>query len=322
MALSQPTRLCVGTLRTNCRPIDEARQMLAKQSLTIVHAAPPPGGAQRSTVLTLRSSDGVVFDAKWRAMTSASPDNDPTGGLAADRLQTLVLDPDDSVIPPAAPHCFSREEHRRYLHHETSPPGETGCVLGTLSLWLSDAIGLDEARRTVLAGEPGTGDPQLFDHERFQRDPIYRRNVANLNVLAYLMQHGDAHAGQFVAYAEPLHVFLVDNSVAFGLDHRTAMDDRQDLARLIVHAIPADTAARLRGLTDLSSLRVLAELRSTDGEAEPAPPSAPFGHPEARVRRSGDRIQFGLKPSQIAGIRERLGALRARLEDGSLGTFD
>ena len=324
-ALSRPTILCVGGRTTDCREVEAIREAMGGDDLTIVQAASAPGGQQGAAVLTLSTSEGLVFDTKWRSLDAASRYNDPLAELAADRLQDLILGPHDIVVPPASPKCFEHDEYERRLGHERAPFEGTDCVLGFLSLWLSDSMGMGEARRRgVVPGQAGDGDPGLYDPARFESDASYRRNLAHVNLVAFLLAHGDAHAGQFVVYDDPAHVFLVDNSVAFGLDHRTAMEDRQDLARLVVPAIPRDTAARLRQLTlaDVARLRVAAELR-VEGQRlisvrEPGPA---FGEPDERVRRQGNRVQLGLSAEEMDGVWDRVARLQSYLNDGGLGVF-
>ena len=321
--LSEPTALCVGPRSRDCRRVPAIREALAGP-VAIVQAAAAPGGQQGAAVLTLRSPEGLVFDAKWRSLGGTSRFNDPLAELAADRLQALVLPPRDIVIPPAAPQCFEHAEYERRLGHERDPFPESDCVLGFLSLWLPDALGMGEARHDhVVPGQAGDPDPGLYDAERFEAEPAYARNLANLNLVAFLLAHGDAHAGQFVVYEDPAHVFLVDNSVAFGLDHRSSMEGRQDLARMVVPAIPEDVAARLRALerADVDSLRVATELRREGRRLVAAEPGPAFGEDDEEVRSQGDRVQLGLTTEQVEGVWQRVLRVRGFLDDGALGVF-
>lgn len=324
VAASAPTQLCVAGDRDGCRPVDAIRRTMGER-LTFVQAAAAPGGGQGAAVLTFRSPEGLTFDTKWRSLGSESRFNDPLSELGADQVQRLVLDPSDVVIPPATPHCLPEASYEGRLGHARDAFPGSRCVLGILSLWLHGSIDMGEARAEgVVPGQAGDSDPKLFDPDRFDSDPIYRRNLAQLNLVAYLIDHGDAHAGQFMAYRVPVHLFLVDNSVAFGLDHRSSMAGRQDLAHLIVPSIPSDTAERLRALTRdrVDGLRVLAELRiDSSGQLVPTAPTEPFGEPDERVRQQGERVQLGLSVEQIDGVWSRLEHVRARLTNGSLGVF-
>ena len=323
-SLTDPYVLCVGGRTEDCRPLSVMRALLRQRQLIIENAASPGGGMQGVAVLTLRAYEGTVFQAKWRAHGTESRFNDPAAGLAADRFQELLLEPEDTVIPPTEPHCLSKDEHQRYLRVDRDPIEGTQCVLGYVSAWLTGAKSLRELReRGLVHGAPEANDPMLYRAERFARDARYRRNVAHLNLIAHLIAHGDAHAGQFVGYPDPLHLFLVDNSVAFGLDHRGAMQGRQDFFRMVVPAIPEDTARRLSRIRDseLEGLSVLAEFRRGGQTLRRVPPGAPVGDLDERLRIEGDRVQLGLTPSEIGELRSRIIRLRAELRRGNLGTF-
>lgn len=324
--VTPPARMCAGPTSEGCRSAEEIARRMREPDLQIVQAARASGGVQGAAVITLRAPDGTLFDAKWRALASESHFNDPSAELAVVRLQDMILAPGDAVVPPTEAHCFDVEPYGA-LRHAVEPFPETRCVLGFLSYWLSGVVGLGALRRDGLLpsadGRPA-GDPWLFERRRFDQNETYRRNVANLNVIAYLVAHGDAHAGQFVGYREPLHIFLVDSSVAFEMGHRGAMDDRQDLSTLVVPAIPRDTAARLRALDRpaLDRLAVLTTL-AREGQSLVVVEDGPlFGDPDERLRVEGGRVQIGLTTEEIEGVQERVGVLRDRLRDGSLRIFE
>lgn len=322
--VSEPSRLCVGGARGQCRPVAEIRESLGAPGLALVQAAEAPGGEQGAAVLTLRTPAGLTFDVKWRAFGTASRFNDPVAEIGSDRVQQLVLAPEDAVIPPATALCLPSDAYEEHLGHERAAFPGTECVLGVVSFWLHGSIGMGEARREgIVPGEAGRADPGLFDPERFESDRRYRRNIAQLNLIAFLVSHGDAHAAQFVIYPDPVHIFLVDNSVALGIDHRSAMEDRQDLHHLLVPSIPEENAARLRELTrdQVEALRVLVELRNVDEVLVPVEPGAPFGAPDERVRHEGDRVQIGLTAEQIELLWSRVRKVRGMLDEGSLQTF-
>lgn len=323
---TEPSQMCVGARATDCRPTDEIVRRMRESDLRIVQAAPASGGVQGAAVVTLRAPDGTVFDAKWRARASESRFNDPAAELAVFRLQDMVLEPRDYVVPPTEAHCFDVAAYS-VLRHAVEPFPETQCVLGYLSYWLTDVVGLNELRRQGLiasAEERPQGDPWLYQRPRFNQDEAYRRNVANLNVIAFLVSHGDAHRGQFVGYRDPLHIFLVDSSVAFDMRHRGAMDDRQDLSKLIVPAIPVETASRVRALdrAALDRLAVLTTLVRDDAGLVLTDDESLFGDPGDRIRVEGRRVQIGLTTTEIDGVFERVRLLRERLRDGSLRVFD
>ena len=322
---TRPARLCVGGVTAACRAPRNVSRRLAVSPLRVLRAEPLPSGTQGGRVLSLEASDGVVFDAKWRAWSMSSASNAPVGEVAAADLQELVLEPGDYVVPPAEVRCLPDAVMRR-IDEQAEPYSDTGCTLSVVTYWLTGTIGLREAqRRGLLPDPPGyvSGDPELYAYERFRRDPVYRRNVANLNVMLYLTANGDAHAGQFVLYPAPLHVFAVDHSVAFGLDHRSAMRGRQDLSRLIVPAIPVSTAARIRALrkADIEELAVLASFEERGTELVRTERGSPIGEPEQRLRAVGPHVQIGLTSSEVDVVQRRVRELQRRLESGELRTF-
>ena len=309
---TRPTALCVRD-HAPCRSAAEIEARLGERPLEVLRSRPTPGGAQGARVLSLLSPDGEVIEAKWRPLSATTPTNDPAGEVLAYRLQALVLPPEDHVVPPAAVRCLDIT-------------GD-GCELGVLSYWLSDAIPLREARRKQVLPTPPGGiwarDPGLYLPTRFRVDPTYRRAVAHLNLVAHLVGHGDAHAAQFVLYRDPLHLFLVDNSVAFGVPRNPQMDDLQDLSHMWVPAIPADTAARLRELEE-ADVRALAWTDSwerRDGVLRRIRADSIWGDPDARIRREGQRVQIGLSASDVEAVLERVEALERDLRDGTLGVF-
>ena len=328
--LTDPTQLCVGDpseAAARCRSPREVERWLAGDSLTIVGRR-ETGGAQGAVALTLRSPE-ATFDAKWRAASSASEHNDPLGELGAHHVQKLILDPVDYVVPPAASHCFPEAEYRRWFRSDDDSVEDMECVLGYLSYWLTGSIGLTEARLAGLVpaprGDAWSADAALYDPARFpHQSGAYRRNVAHLNVIAFLARNGDAHAAQFVSYRRPLHVFLVDSSVAFSAPQRASMRGRQDLSELVVRAIPADTAERVGelGRDEVMALMRIAEHRRADLGWERVAPGPLLADGRGRLRREGDRVQVGLSRDDARGVLERLRILQEALRSGAIGTFD
>lgn len=322
---TEPSMLCIGSVNHGCRSAGDVVRRMQDTSIQLVQAAPAPRGAQGATVVTLRGSDGVIFDAKWRALQTRSRFNDPIAELAAFRLQESLLEPVDFVVTPTAAACIDHSAYRA-LRHNIEFDMAYPCVPGVLSFWLQRAQSLTTARQHGLVPVPGEernhGDPWLYEPGRFRSDASYRRNVAHLNVLAFLMAHGDAHEGQFVVTGPPTHVFMVDNSVAFDMGHRDAMNERQDLSRWLVPSIPRETAERLRAFaeSEMLSLRVLATLAPDRGHMS-ARESAPFGSSGERVRRDGERLQLGLTDDEVEGVRVRAQELLRRIQTGLVTLF-
>lgn len=324
--LSEPTRLCTTDSTAPCRRSSSIERFMARDGHTIVSAEPVSAGAQGAIALALESSDGTRLRVKWRTQVSAELTNEPIGELAAHRLQALFLDEPDYVVPPAVAHCFALQPYRAAIDPDAEPLEEDGCVLGYLSYWLVGSTSLGEGREAGIfptpPGGPAAWDTNLFDAERFERDPAYRRAFALANLVLFLTANGDAHAGQLMFYEQPLHLFVVDSSMAFRVPANPRMGLREeDLgADLLAPAIPARVAERIRGLTpaDVQRLLVLDELTLPSGAR--VEPSEAF-ETDQHVRRSGDRLQVGLTSSEIGLLWNRVTELQRRLEDGDLGTF-
>ena len=322
---SPPTRLCVAGVTTDCRDPESVEAILRSPGLEPEAAALPPGGTQGSLVVSFETGDDVHVVAKWRAQ---DPDliDDPAKELGAYAVQRLLLPPDDWVIPPVAATCLARDDLVEATGHSGwEPLAGTDCVLGLVSYWLLDAIGVAEARRQGLLATHGGSerDPRLFEPRRFANDAAYRRNVASLNVLMYLIDNGDLHAGQFVLYPEARHWFVVDSSIAFQSFANPTLIFIQDLSELHVRRIPASLAERVRAIerSELDALRVLSEHVIEDGALiRVAPTTSPFGG-RGRVRRRGDRVQIGLREAEISGVWSRIERLRGLLARGSIRTF-
>ncbi|MDQ3034203.1 MAG: hypothetical protein M3Y87_17475 [Myxococcota bacterium] len=308
-----------------CRPPREVEESLRSDALAIIGCR-QTSGAQGAVALTVREGD-VVLEAKWRPASSASAWNDPVAELAAHHVQRLVLEPADYVVPPAASHCYDAEQEARWLA-SAAPVEDMGCVLGYLSYWLTGSVTLVEARRDGIVPAPHgvwSADPALYDAARFVgQSRAERRNLAHLNVVAFLVRNGDAHAAQFVVYREPLHLFLVDNSVAFSAERRPAMRDRQDFSELVVPAIPADTAERVSrlGWEEVSALMRIEEYERQHGRWRRVPPGPLLEGGREHVRRVGDRVQVGLSEADARGVMQRVRVLQRAIESGAIGRAD
>lgn len=311
-----PREMCVRGLSRPCRPglAIEARLRRAR----VVLAQPLSTGSQGARRLALQDGD-VILHAKYRDQASATASNDPAAELIAYRTQELFLDPRDYVVPPTIARCFAPD--LRWLDRVE---GELGCALGILSYWLDDTVTLVEARRLGIVHTPPGGlwsaDPRLVGASD---RPSYRRSVAHANLVAYLIGHGDAHTGQFVLQRDPLHLFLVDNSRALDTRPNREMASREDLAELVVDAIPADTARRIEALTseDLEPLSRVVAFARRGSDLVPVEVARVVGEPDRRLRVTPEHVQIGLGPSELDAMERRLRHLQARLRAGSLATY-
>jgi len=108
--------------------------------------------------------------------------NRPRYDLAAYELQKLFLDPDDYVVPPTALRMMPLGELRPYAAQAEPTFRGSDEVLVVLQYWLQEV--------KVVA--------DVYDPARFAADPGYARHVGHLNVLTWLIEHGDANVGNFL----------------------------------------------------------------------------------------------------------------------------
>jgi hypothetical protein len=294
--------------------------------LEIVGSSPTPGGQQGALVLTLalaERSAHKVFRAKWRALDSESLTNDPRKELGAYAVQKLFLEPHEYVVPPTSGHCFALDHYRARV--DAKAPAsfrEEGvrCVFGILSYWLEDAEDLEGAQEKGRWGKSTILDPELF-----QRDLGYRRSIADLNLLTYLVHHGDAHDKQFLitdARSSP-RVYSVDNSITFQAIKNPMLLFREDWSLIRVPALSARSIARLKrlGADDWSRLGLIQQFQKHDGQLVPAAQDSPIGPPDAGVRWVGLGLQVGLTEPEIQGVRQRFVDLSNQIEKGKPRTF-
>jgi hypothetical protein len=318
--------LCVRDVEPPCRDVEEVARVLGQPRLVIRGAEQTSGGNQGTIALLVEGPDGQRAKAKWRTQASESLFNTPARELAAYRVQALLLEPTDYVIPPVATHCFPIAEYRANVVRDSAPFEGTRCVLGFLTYWMSETVTLPEARRAGLWPMPPDGvdddDPLLYSRTRFAEDSIYRRSIAILNLVTHVVQNRDAHAGQFVLYTDPWHAFLIDNSIAFTAIRNPRTLFTQDLSTMQVPSIPEDVATRIRALSrrDVERLLVIEEYAITDGRLVEVEPGAPFDS-WFHLRRSGDRMQIGLTRADVSGLWDRIAALQRELATGRLRTF-
>jgi hypothetical protein len=307
-----------------CVSAAEVEHWLRRADLEIVEQAAPPKGKQGTRVLTLALPDAsgrVVLRAKWRAHTTSHRLNRPRYELAAYALQKLVLPPGESAVPPTVGRCFSLEHYRARVDPRAAPPFDgIECVFGTLSYWIEGAMDLAQAGdRDLIGSEELLGD-DWFWHSR-----SYRRSLANVNLLAHLISHGDSHPAQFVVAGDRSHprVYLVDNTIAFSGYKNPSIPQKWDFSQLKVPALPHESVARMAALTeaDLRRLAVVEQYEITAGQLVPTEPIPPAARPTTGLRwRSGD-LQIGLTHEEIERLWRRIeGVLRA-VESGRLRTY-
>ena len=306
--LTQPTELCSDAGKPGCRSPREVEGWLSRGDLEILHSTDAPHGKQDARVLTV-ALDGrrIVFRAKWRAMSTAHQLNVPRRELGAHAVQKLFLDPEDWVVPPAAGHCFELDGYRKVVDRAAEASfDDTACVFGFLSYWLEDVRGVEDA-----ADEGWIESEELRDAERFRSDPVYRRSLANVNLLSHVIDHGDTHPKQFVLSQSGNHLrlFLVDNTIAFSEFRNPSIDHEWDWSVLHVNAVPMRTVKRLEALRkkDVMALTVIEEYTSHDG---------------VLVQQAGPTVaRVGLTENEAARVWQRISGVLSRVRAGKLGVF-
>lgn len=252
---------------------------------------------------------GETIRAKWRPAPSGLDgwNNSPRKELAAWAAQDLALAPGDRVVPPTALRCVPLDAVRAVEPDAEPVPSGTGCVLGTLHLWIEHARPVE----------------RLYDPERFARDPGYARRVADLNLFAYLIDHRDGRRANFMAADDPdgRRLYSVDNGIAFGGWVWNWFVRNWNEIR--VPALRRESVERLReaSAADFDALAVVAELaREPDGVLRPVPPGAPRA-PDEGVSWDGERLQLGLTRDEIAAMKARRRQLLEDVDAGRVRTF-
>jgi hypothetical protein len=248
---------------------------------------------------------GPAFRVKLRRAEPGAEDfnNRPRYDLAAYELQKLFLDADDYVVPPTALRMVPLDELLEYAPEARPTFRGSDEVLVVLQYWLQEV--------KVIA--------DVYDPALFASDPGYARHVGQLNVLTYLIEHGDGNVGNFLlsrAESSP-RVFSVDNGVAFAYNE----SDRSEIwKKLRVDRLPADTVERLRRITreDLHRrLGVLAQWRLEGGSWIAVPPGGNLA-PQRGVRQADDVVQLGLRKSEIDRLGRRLTELLGLVDSGQV----
>lgn len=283
----------------------EVQRRLAEEDFSIV-AARAARGIKEDVALRadVRFVDGTTWRVKLRraAPGGSAFNNEPRLELAAWRLQGLLFAEDEYVVPPTALRALPLTLLQPHAAAAAPTFGGSDVVV-VVQAWL-DGV---------------EGPAQTFDAARAASDALYRRRAGQLNLLTYLIRHGDSNAGNILIAAPDRapRFFAVDNGIAFGSpdsDRGTAWRE------LRVDALPADAIERLRRLDRATlgrELTVLAEWRRDGGRLIAVAPGAPF-RPTLGVRRSGERVQLGLTRREINDLDRRRRVLLERIDAGRI----
>lgn len=275
--------------------------------LNMVQARPLIEGDRSARVFLGGPEDETPIMAKWKPVHAPGDgfNNEPRYELAAYRFQELFLDESEYVVPATVLRAMAIEEYEALRPASRPTIRGTSSVLFLLSYWVQSVTNRDP-----------------FDEARFERDSLYARHWGNVNVFTHLIDHKDANLGNLLVSVEATNprVFAVDNDVAF----RSRESDRgTDWRRLHVDRLPHATVERLRGVTrqDLdAALGVVAEFEIRDGYLHPAEPGENLD-PDRGLRKTDDRVQFGLTAREIQDIERRIERLLERVDEGSIETF-
>jgi len=292
------------------RPADELEREIATEPFRITTAeiSRPKAKGDITLKAELSFAGEPPYRVKLRRAEPGAEDfnNRPRYDLAAYELQKLFLDPVDYVVPPTALRWVPLAELKPYAAEARPTFKGADEVLVVLQYWLQEV--------KVIA--------DVYDEQRFAADPVYARHIGQLNVLTWLIEHGDSNVGNFLISRaeEGARVFSIDNGVAFAFNE----SDRGRLWRALrVDRLPADTVERLRGVTEDElhrRLGVLAEWRLEDGRWIAATPGGNLGAARG-VRASKEAVQLGLTKSEINQVWRQLQRVLKDVDSGRISTF-
>jgi hypothetical protein len=257
---------------------------------------------------------GRLIPFKWKPMEGAwkpiygrldGVNNSPRKELAAWKIQALLLDPEDYVVPFSVAYCVPIDEGRASA---TPTLPDTNCELGLASVWMQD----------VTLPDP------LLDSERFNRDYTYAYFLANLNLLTYVVKHHDGRPGNFLVARNDARrqAFAIDNGVAFGGIFYNWFVDNWNSIR--VPALRKESIDRLRKLTEddfHELLGVMTQLELDDeGVYHDAPPGENLDDDDG-IRIEGKVLQLGLTEDEIQDIWDRIEDLIEDVDEGEIAVF-
>ena len=291
-------------------PVDVIERQLTSEPFRIVAAEISRPKAKGDITLKAEVAFGErpPYRVKLRKSEPGAEEfnNRPRYDLAAYELQKTFLDPAEYVVPPTALRMIPLADFEQYSPGVKPTFKGSDEVLGVLQYWLHEV--------KVIA--------DVYDAGRFAADAAYARHIGQLNILTYLIEHGDSNVGNFLisrADAGP-RVFSIDNGVAFAYNE----SDRGHLWRsLRVDRLPADAVERLRGTTEPElhrRLGVLAQWRLENGRWQPMPPGENLS-PQRGVRQGDGIVQMGLRRSEIEQVHRQITRLLKQVDSGRVTTF-
>jgi hypothetical protein len=258
----------------------------------------------------------VDHDRKIQLKTKDFPrnldaiNNSPRLELASYAIQRFFLDPVDFVVPTFGVRCVPLDVWSTLS--SGSPPRIAGteCALVSYAFWLQNV----------------TLPDRLYDEQRFLTDARYAYNLANYNLLTYLVGHHDQRLGNVLVSRDDddRRVFAIDNGVSFDpFFFNWFYPPNFAWRNLLVPAIPRNAVNRLRKLTeeDLEALGVIMQMEADqDGILRIEEPGDPIDEDEG-ISVRGTTLQIGLSEGEIEDVWERIEDLLEDIDDGEIGVF-
>jgi hypothetical protein len=292
------------------RPVAELERELSQEPFSVETAEISRPKAKGDITLKAQISfaGGPPITAKLRKSEPGAEDfnNRPRYDLAAYELQKLFIDPPEYVVPPTALRMVPLDVFRKYSPDVKPTFRGSDDVLGVVQYWLHEV--------KVIA--------DVYDEQHFRSDPVYARHIGQLNILTYLIEHGDSNVGNFlISRAEQgQRVFSIDNGVAFAFNE----SDRGTLWKSMrVDRLPADAVDRLRKLDEnelTRRLAVLAQWKLDGGHWIATPPGENLSSGRG-VRIDGEVVQMGLTRGEISQLHRQVERLLKLIDKGKITTF-
>jgi hypothetical protein len=296
------------------RPIEEIEQLMTFADFQVEEFRGTRFPGDRTYYAILQFEDDSRMEVKWAPAPEEGGEfnNRPRYEVAAYRIQQLFLDEDDYTVPPTLCRFIPLEQH------PATPPereverlyDDMDEVLVVLQYWLKWVNQEEEAE-------------DILDKDRFERDPVYARHLANLNLLTYLIRHRDSNKGNFLTSMDPDNprVFSVDNGVAFTHEQSARGTYWQ---RIRVDAFPKKSIDRLRALTPellQQKLGVLEQFELNETGRMVATTPTENLDPGKGVRRAESIVQIGLTEREIGQVWDRIENLLEEVDKGKYEVF-
>jgi len=261
----------------------------------------------RTMTVTLQFDAATSILTKWAPAPQGGEafNNVPRYEVAAYELQRLFLGEADIVVPPTVMRTMPLDWYRTLTRDVDATFRSAPAVVVVLQSFVNFVT-----------------DEDVWDEDRFDSDPAYARNWANVNLLTYLIRHSDSNVGNLLIsnFSTNPRIFAVDNGVAF---NSVESDRGTRWSSLLVNRFPATTVERLRTLTEdqlHEALGVLAQWEVQDGELVRVPPTENIDRRRGARDRDG-RIQIGLTDDEIDDIWYRLEVFLGGISSGQYQTF-